>query len=294
MIEVSKPQPFLPARQSGAFTLIELLVVIAIIAILAAMLLPTLAKAKSQGQLTVCLNNGRQLGLAWQMFPGDNNDYLPGNIAGAPDNDPTLASLTWVLGQLDYSSASYNTNTAFITQAQLGPYVAGSLGVFKCPADYSTVTIGGAQYPRTRSISMDGYMGNFPPQEKLYTTDGYDYYTKTKDIVHPANRFVFLDEHPDSINDGFFAIEMSGYDPRAPLDWVLDNIPASYHNGAGGLSFADGHSEVHKWVDARTRLPITGVSFAAEGVFSRPSPGNLDVEWLQERASEKAGGTRVY
>ena len=192
-------------------------------------------------------------------------------------------------------SGSYNPNLDLIQKAQLGPYVCGNLGVFKCPADKSTVKSGGRSYPRTRSMSMNGFMGNFPPCDKLYTKPGYAWYTKTSDILRPASRFVFVDEHPDSINDGFFNTEMGGYDPRIPGSLVLWNIPASYHSGGGGLSFADGHSETHKWRDLRTRLPITGVSFFTLGVYSRPSPGNPDVEWLQERSSELSkGGTRGF
>jgi len=273
-----------PVRRGG-FTLIELLVVIAIIAILAAMLLPALSRAKQRAQQIACLNNGKQLGLAWLMFPDDHDNYLPGNLAGAQINSFALADYTWVLGQLDYTSGFYNTNEDFIRLAQLGPYVSKSVGIFKCPADKSTVTIGGGSYPRTRSLSMNAFMGNFPPYPKTSLTGGYKYYTKTSDIQRPVNRWVFIDEHPDSINDGFFNVEMNSYDPATPNNYQLYNIPASYHGGGGGLTFADGHSETHKWVDGRTRLPVTGVAFLG----TRSSPNNPDVDWIQQRTSEKTG-----
>jgi type II secretory pathway pseudopilin PulG len=283
------------ARSVAGFTLIELFVVIDIIAILAAMLLPALSKAKATGQQFSSLNNGRQLGLAWHTLPDDNQDCLPDNIAGPSIDLFSLAPYTWVLGHIDYSSGTYNTNLAFIQKAQLGPYVPGSLDDFKCPADMSMVKIGVRSYPRIRSISMNAYTGNFPTSEKLYTEPGYNWCTKTSDILRPGRRFVFVDEPPDSINDGFFSTSLAGYDPRLPGSLVLNNIPASYHIGGGGLNFADGHSETLKWRDPRTRLAITGVSFVTIGVYSRPSPDNSDVEWLQERTSEsRTGGTRGF
>jgi prepilin-type N-terminal cleavage/methylation domain-containing protein/prepilin-type processing-associated H-X9-DG protein len=283
--------------QVGAFTLIELLVVIAIIAILAALLLPALTAAKQRAHGILCMSNTRQLTLAWIMYTDDNQGNLVVNHAGAGPGDTTGS---WITGWLDYSDSAADTNLDYLINPQyamLGQYLK-SPNVFKCPADISC-SKGHSGSPRVRSYSMNAAVGpngdnngsdprlqggNWLPYPK------YKVFIKESELISPkpSQLWVILDESPDSINDGSFAVQM----PSSAAATVWVDVPSKAHGAGCGFSFADGHSEIHKWASPGN-IPTPTYITTYNGRETFPELYDQDILWVAERTTAPSNGTSL-
>ena len=280
----------------NAFTLIELLVVIAIIGILAGLLLPTLAKAKQKAKGVQCMNNHHQLTFAWRMYSEENSDILLMASSSGSGGMAVPGENVWCTGNLDFNPgnrSNWDLN-ADITRSPMWPYCNKKAEIWRCPADRSTISVSGSLVPRVRTMAMNLYLGGFgggvggsDPGGGLFNVNTWMVYLKFGDLANPGSSqiFVFMDEREDAINWGNFYTDMGGYVPPNAAAYKLADIPASYHGNAGGLSYADGHSEIHRWVDARTMPPLVLGGLVFNGSSEISVPYDADIGWLQYRST---------
>ena len=268
---------------SRGFTLIELMVVVAIIAILAAILLPALAGAKKKGQATFCMNNLRQLQIGWTLYADEHDQQLAPNADGTSsgkDSDHPSWVAGWMRTDLESGGKYDSTNIDLLVGTNYAQF--GSIGaytkdprIYRCPADKSMVTIEGIAHPRVRSMSMNCYMNG----KGVWQRPDFNTFRTTADLTAPSDTWVLIDEREDSINDGDFAVEMK-------QTYGIVDYPATYHNGVGALSFADGHAEFHKWVEPTT-APVLRPGEHLPLDFKYTSWNDRDMEWLTAHTTQR-------
>jgi prepilin-type processing-associated H-X9-DG protein len=257
------------------------------------MLLPALSKAKLRAQSIQCMNNTRQITLGWEMYNSDNNGNFVVNHAGLSSSDVTPS---WVVGWEDYNGNNADTNTDFLIKSEngslLGTYVK-STGAYKCPADRSK-SFGLTGMDRVRSYSMNNAVGadgtaqvdaHIKPKSWL-PAPPYRNFIKESELKDPgpSDLWVLIDEDVDSMNDGSFAVQM----PTGPSATTWIDMPAKAHGNSCGFSFADGHSEIHKWLAPANIANVTYQPLTKDGIFEIRDP---DILWVARHTSSRADGT---
>jgi len=283
----SNPAP--QSRDAEAFTLIELLSVILVVGFGVVVLVPALARTQPASKSFLCLNNHRQLVNAWRMYSADNNDRVANNFGVTEVLDSISAGQldNWANNVMSWGTSSSvldraNTNQAWVTDGVLGKYADAPVSAYHCPADIylSPPQRASGWTARLRSVSMNNVFGRFSKSPFDPTAQGINWafsqylqYLKSTQVTKPAKTWLFIDEHPDSINDGYYL--------NNPSTTAWQDIPASYHNGGGTISFADGHAEVRKWLSATSQYPV---KFLYPAVRSFDAQGRLDFAWYLKRS----------
>jgi prepilin-type processing-associated H-X9-DG protein len=286
---VARPAANPAPSHPDAFTIIELLITVGILGFLMALLLPVLSQGKSRGKTMVSGNNLKQLAVAWMIYADDHEGRVPPNFGAQQVNDE-IANGTyrnWVNNVLDWTDNPQNTNTALLFAGGLGPYLGGQENVYRCPSDYvlSDLQEDLGWRARTRSYSMNamiGDAGDFTTGGTNVNNPHYRQFFAATDIPMPSDIFVFIEEHPDSINDGYFL--------NNPYTGQWMDLPASYHNGGANLSFADGHVEYHKWQVSSTRHAAR--AFVVSLPLALTDKERADFYWVMQRMSIKSAEKR--
>jgi prepilin-type processing-associated H-X9-DG protein len=272
-----------PRRHEAAFTLVELLVVIGIILLLAALLLPALSQARARAQAITCLNNLRQLTLTLHLYAADHDDALPNNF-GVADTKRTIADgsfVNWVNNVMSWELDPDNTNRLWLARGGLGPYLGDAAAIlYRCPADraLSRIQLQAGWIARVRSVSMNAMLGNageFTRDGSNVNNPAYRQFFKLSHIPRHSEIFALIEEHPDSVNDGYFLNRF------ADNEWL--DLPASNHGASANVTFADGHVVSRRWIHPSTRPPPR--PDAAALPFPVPASERSDYEWLMHRTT---------
>lgn len=260
-----------------AFTLVELVVVLALAGLGGLLLVPVLAQSRTDSTALRCMENHRRMVLAWQMYAADFRDVVPAassGLAGRP---------LWMTGSMDFTAgnpANYNTNQD-IVKSPLWPYMGNAAALVHCPSDTSFISLGGQTYPRVRTLSMNSAFGSGAWLNGAGSPGPYRIYASMTDVRLPAHTFVFIDEHPDSINDASLLVSCAGAQPGdSPGVAKIIDFPASLHNGAATVSFVDGHVEVHTWIGRRIAGPLIYSNSGFLPLNTSAGDSWVDMHWL--------------